>query len=74
MDRHNPDTESAKENVDLEISEELKAEILQYTENNKIPCERARSLAHKHGVSTRIVGAAIDALNIKIYDCGLGCF
>ena len=74
MDHQNQDAEFAEENVNLEISEELKAEILQYTENNKIACERARGLAHKHGVSTRAVGAAIDALNIKIYDCGLGCF
>ena len=63
-------------NADVQSAqiETLKNEILTAAKDNKINCERARGIAHKQGVSTRVVGDLINELNIKIYDCGLGCF
>lgn len=60
--------------VETHNTEAIKADILASTENNKIACERARGIAHKHGVSTRTVGNLINEMGIKIHDCGLGCF
>lgn len=60
--------------LDASKIEAIKADIIASTENNKIACERARGIAHKHGVSTRSVGDIINELGIRIHDCGLGCF
>ena len=69
-----------KQKVDLttgkiaEVAVELKKDILENTEDGHIRCESARGLAHKYGVSTKSVGAMIDEMDIRVYDCGLGCF
>ncbi|HOZ49531.1 MAG TPA: hypothetical protein PLO37_13555 [Candidatus Hydrogenedentes bacterium] len=43
-------------------------------ENGWIPCATAWSLAKKHGIAIGKLGALIDALNIKVRQCSLGCF
>jgi len=40
----------------------------------RITCARAHELAAALGVPVRMVGAACDALGIKIRECQLGCF
>ncbi|MBK5210930.1 MAG: hypothetical protein JJE36_01175 [Coriobacteriia bacterium] len=57
-----------------EVAADLKKDILESTEDGRIQCESARGLAHKYGVSTKSVGAMIDEMDIRVYDCGLGCF
>ncbi len=39
-----------------------------------IACETARSVAAKLGIRTRQMGKLLDFLNIKVRNCGLGCF
>jgi len=39
-----------------------------------IACETARSMAVKLGIRTRQMGKLLDFLNIKVRNCGLGCF
>jgi len=39
-----------------------------------IACETARSMAVKLGVRTRQMGKLLNFLNIKVRNCGLGCF
>lgn len=42
--------------------------------DGKLTCTAARQLAKELGVPVRVVGAACDALGIKIKACELGCF
>ncbi len=39
-----------------------------------IACETARGVAVKLGIRTRQMGKLLDYLNIKVRNCGLGCF
>jgi len=39
-----------------------------------IACETARAMAAKLGIRTRQMGRLLDFLNIKVRNCGLGCF
>ncbi len=39
-----------------------------------IACETARGMAAKIGIRTRQMGKLLDFLNIKVRNCGLGCF
>ncbi len=39
-----------------------------------IACETARGMAVKLGIRTRQMGKLLDFLNIKVRNCGLGCF
>ena len=39
-----------------------------------IACETARGMAAKLGIRTRQMGKLLDFLNIKVRNCGLGCF
>jgi LAO/AO transport system kinase len=43
-------------------------------ENGRISCAKARALAGELGVSFGEVGAAADAIGIRITNCELGCF
>jgi hypothetical protein len=40
----------------------------------RIPCERARQLAGRLGISVRRMGKLLELLNVKVVQCGLGCF
>lgn len=63
--------------VDLE-DKELKPEILEAvrraSRDGRISCTEAHRVAAELGVEPRLVGAAANALKIKIYACELGCF
>ena len=39
-----------------------------------IACETARGMAVKLGIRTRQMGKLLDFLNIRVRNCGLGCF
>lgn len=39
-----------------------------------IPCETARTLAHKLGIEILAVGRLLNLLDIRVRHCGLGCF
>ncbi len=39
-----------------------------------IACETARGAAVKLGIRTRQMGRLLDFLNIRVRNCGLGCF
>lgn len=39
-----------------------------------IACETARGMAAKLGIRVRQIGKLLDFLNIKVRNCGLGCF
>lgn len=70
---HHMDKEEKKAALE-KLSEEVLNDIKERAKDHKIDCEVARGIAHKHGVSVRSVGNAIDALDIKVKHCGLGCF
>ena len=42
--------------------------------SGSIACETARNMAAKLGIRTRQMGKLLDFLNIKVRNCGLGCF
>ena len=42
--------------------------------DRKLPCAAAREIAEDLGIPYTEVGAAADALGVKIKNCQLGCF
>lgn len=57
---------------------EIKAEVLEalkkVSQDGRITCTKARSLAEELNVTPREIGDACNALKIKIKACELGCF
>lgn len=56
------------------MNEEAKKEVMKKAVNGKLACAVARKLAEDLGIPYAEVGAAADALGIKIDHCQLGCF
>lgn len=54
--------------------ETLKAAIEDSLAQGRLPCERAFAIAERLGVPVGRVGAACEAMEIRISDCQLGCF
>jgi hypothetical protein len=52
------------------IDEELRA----IAQDGAISCARALGFASEKGVTPAEVGARMDALNLKVHNCQLGCF
>ncbi|MGB9803842.1 hypothetical protein [Desulfofundulus sp.] len=61
-----------KENISLDsrVLEAVKKAAI----DGRLTCTAARRLAGELNVPVRVVGAACDALGIKIKACELGCF
>lgn len=53
---------------------EIIAAIQAAAKNDRIPCEKARSMARKLGISKPEFGRICNELNIKISACGFGWF
>lgn len=54
--------------------EEIRRAIMEKQEDNRISCKTAFDIADLAGVPQRKVGKLLDAMNIKIHGCQLGCF
>ena len=60
--------------LNQEQQEKLKGRILKASEDNRILCSSALSIAKSLGIPPGEVGKAANKLNIKISKCQLGCF
>lgn len=69
----NTELEDCVKNM-VERKEQVRVLLKGKAVGNKVPCSVARMLAKELNVSYKEVGAAADALDIKIADCELGCF
>ncbi len=56
------------------VTPELTAAVKAAAEDGKITCARLRALAEDASVSYKVAGAAADLSEIRVHDCGLGCF
>ncbi len=56
------------------MKEKLKDEIMKKAVDRKLSCAAAREIAEDLGIPYSDIGAAADALGIKIKSCQLGCF
>lgn len=57
-----------------EPTEELIAKVREAAEDGRISCALLRKLAEDAGVPYREAGEAADRGEVRIIDCGLGCF
>jgi len=71
--------------LDIAVTDDCAVEVVAADERRRcglrrlytsgfIACETARSMAVKLGIRTRQMGKLLDFLNIKVRNCGLGCF
>ncbi|MGE5370977.1 MAG: hypothetical protein ACM3QZ_03205 [Solirubrobacterales bacterium] len=58
----------------MDKREQLMEQLRKLAVNGRLTCTDARKLAEELKVSNQEVGAACDALKIKICACELGCF
>lgn len=56
------------------VTEDVKEAVANAADGGFISCPKARHLAKELKVSPKVVGKALDEMNIKIKDCELGCF
>lgn len=56
------------------INDTLKKALMERAPDKRITCQEARQVAEEAAVEYSVVGAACDALKIRIHSCGLGCF
>ncbi len=59
---------------DILTEKKIAALLTERAENGRITCTAARAVAEELGVAYALVGAAANALKIKIKQCELGCF
>jgi len=52
----------------------LEQSIKKAAKDGRISCAVLRKIAEKHNVSYKSAGRLADELNIRIKNCGLGCF
>ena len=57
-----------------EVSNEMRATIEASLIDGRLPCKTAWDIATKFSCSRLSVSAAVEALNIHISECQLGCF
>lgn len=58
-----------------QITPELREAVASKAESDgRISCPMLRKLAEDHGVPYTVAGACADELQIRVRDCGLGCF
>ncbi|HIE12905.1 MAG TPA: hypothetical protein EYP63_05710 [Desulfotomaculum sp.] len=62
------------EKVRAQVPAEVLEAVTRAAPGKRITCARALELARELKVSPFIVGAACDALGVKIRECQLGCF
>jgi len=70
-DRHRDQKEPPEEHT---IPADLRAQIEQSLEEDRLPCARAWGIARRLGLERVEVGRAADALGTPISRCQLGCF
>ncbi|MDA3935594.1 MAG: hypothetical protein PF636_01830 [Actinomycetota bacterium] len=56
------------------VTPELAAAVMGAASDGKITCAVLRKLAEDMNVSYKVAGAAADLNEIRVHDCGLGCF
>jgi hypothetical protein len=63
-----------KEKQNISVEPRVLEAVKQAAVDGRLTCTAARRLAGELDVPVRVVGAACDALGIKIKACELGCF
>ncbi|MBE3585354.1 hypothetical protein [Desulfofundulus thermocisternus] len=63
-----------KEKQSLTVEPRVLEAVRQAAVDGRLTCTEARRLAGELNVPVRVVGAACDALGVKIKACELGCF
>uniref|UniRef100_A0A7C2I1M2 Uncharacterized protein n=1 Tax=Ammonifex degensii TaxID=42838 RepID=A0A7C2I1M2_9THEO len=58
----------------FEVPAEVLDAVRRAAPEKRITCARAHELAGELKVPVRLIGAACEALGIKIKECQLGCF
>jgi len=58
----------------LECEERKKSDMKTIYSGGWIPCETARAMAGKLGITIRHMGKLLTHIDTKIRECGLGCF
>jgi len=54
--------------------ERMKSDLATLHIDGWIPCETARAVAKRLGISTLNMGKLLDYFNVKVRECALGCF
>ena len=67
-------TENADIKVDICPSDRLESDLTTLFSGGWIKCENARLLAKKLDITKRQMGKLLTELDVKIRQCGLGCF
>ena len=57
-----------------QVTDELKAAVLEKAVDGKVTCPVLRKLAEDMGVPNRVAGAAADLAGVRVHNCDLGCF
>ena len=58
----------------MQVNERRRCGLRRLYTGGFIACETARGTAVKLGIRTRQMGKLLDFLNIRVRNCGLGCF
>ncbi len=54
--------------------DKLESALAERAVDGRIPCKVALATANEHNVSPKVVGEALDRMDIRIVNCQLGCF
>lgn len=67
-------TENADVTVEICTGDRLESDLTKLYSGGWIKCENARLTAKNLDITRRQMGKLLDELNIKVRECGLGCF
>lgn len=56
------------------VANDVKSAVLAELKNGRLPCKTSWDIAHRFGISRMEMGAAIEALSVKVSPCQLGAF
>jgi len=56
------------------MNDKLEDVLVERSVGGRIACQVALATAHEHDVPPKVVGEALDRLEIRITSCQLGCF
>jgi hypothetical protein len=58
----------------VQVTEEMKAAILEKAVGGKVTCPVLRKFAEDNGVNYKVAGTAADLAGVRVHNCDLGCF
>lgn len=57
-----------------QVTDEMKAAILEKAVDGKVTCPVLRKFAEDNGVNYKVAGTAADLAGVRVHNCDLGCF